>query len=73
MSSLLNDFTEEEILLILNAKIRYMSSLLNDFTEEEILLILNALEAQEKKWRAVAKRPLQGYGNASEFEKKKRQ
>lgn len=48
-----------------------MSTLYNYFTKKEIELILIALEAQEKKWKAVANRPVQGYGKASEYEKKK--
>lgn len=47
-----------------------MSSLFNHFTEEEIGMILLALEAQEKKWKAVANKPIQGYGKASELDKK---
>jgi hypothetical protein len=40
------------------------------FTEREIELIIEAVEAQETKWRAVANRPIQGYGNAKEQTKK---
>lgn len=47
-----------------------MSSLLNYFTEKELELIVHALEAQEKKWLGVAKKPIQGYGKATEYEKK---
>ena len=41
------------------------------FTENEIRMILEALEFQEKKWRAIAERPVQGYGRSDEFENKK--
>lgn len=47
-----------------------MSSLFNYFTEEEIGLIITALEAQQKKWKAVANKPIQGYGKATEYAKK---
>ena len=49
-----------------------MSSLFNHFTEHEIGLLLTALEAQEIKWKAVANKPLQGYGKASEYLKKEK-
>ncbi|MDV3675111.1 hypothetical protein CMU30_02195 [Elizabethkingia anophelis] len=48
-----------------------MSSLFNYFTERDLELILFSLEAQEKKWNAVAKKPIQGYGKATEYAKKK--
>lgn len=47
-----------------------MASLFNYFTEDELSLIIEALEAQERKWQAVAKRPIQGYGKATEYSKK---
>lgn len=53
-------------------KTKKMSSLFNHFTEYEIGLLLTALEAQEKKWNAVAKRPMQGYGTAAEQDKKEK-
>jgi hypothetical protein len=40
------------------------------FTEYEIELIQNALEAQSTKWKAIANRPVQGYGTANELAKK---
>lgn len=40
------------------------------FTEEEIKMILEALELQEKKWKKVSERPVQGYGSATELAKK---
>lgn len=47
-----------------------MASLLIFFTENEIEKIIHALQAQETKWKSVAKKPIQGYGKATEIEKK---
>ncbi len=40
------------------------------FSEKEVDMILQALEAQEKKWKKVSERPIQGYGSAGEMNKK---
>ncbi|MCZ2129288.1 MAG: hypothetical protein LC109_03375 [Bacteroidia bacterium] len=42
------------------------------FTEQEIELMNIALEHQQKRWQAIAKKPIQGYGKASELAKKKK-
>lgn len=42
------------------------------FTESEIELIQNALERELTKWKAVANRPYQGYGKATEVDKKQK-
>jgi len=49
-----------------------MASLFEFFTEDQIELINTALEAQEKKWLAVNRKPIQGYGKASEYVKKEK-
>ncbi|WP_234110161.1 hypothetical protein [Chryseobacterium sp. R2A-55] len=41
------------------------------FTKEEISMILESLEYQEKKWKKISERPIQGYGKVTELEKKK--
>jgi hypothetical protein len=40
------------------------------FTEDEITMLIEALNAQETKWKAVANRPIQGFGTANELTKK---
>ena len=40
-------------------------------TQEEIDLLYSALEAQGNRAKAIANRPLQGYGDSYEKEKKK--
>lgn len=46
-------------------------NLLEEFSEKEIEMILNALEFQSKKWIGIYRRPLQGYGTATEIDNKK--
>jgi len=46
-------------------------SLNNYFDDAELSLLITALEAQERKWNAVADRPYQGFGSSTEIEKKK--
>lgn len=41
------------------------------FTERQIELLYIAVAAQEKKWRDVSRRPVRGYGKATEQEKKR--
>lgn len=40
------------------------------FTERQIELLYVAVSAQEKKWHDISKRPVRGYGKATEQEKK---
>ena len=46
-------------------------SLNNYFDQAELSLLITALEAQEKKWNAVADRPYQGFGSSTEISKKR--
>ncbi len=41
------------------------------FTERQIELLYIAVSTQEKKWRDISKRPIRGYGKATDKEKKR--
>ncbi len=41
-----------------------------DIETEELEMLLEALEAQKKKCKSIAERPIQGYGTATERGKK---
>lgn len=47
-----------------------MMSLRELLTEEEFGLVVECMEREVKRCRAIAERPVQGYGTATELEKK---